>query len=399
MHTLLPVLALGCTHVGADATVRHGTGEHPGSGIDSGIQGGDSGQDSGGGADSGGGGKTLPDGELRGIWVTRWTYNSPDDVATIMANIAGAGFNTVFFQVRGTMDAYYDSAYEPWASRLSGTLGQDPGWDPLATAVSEGHANGLAVHAYINSFTLWSGTTPPPDTDPPHAYNAHPDWLAADSTGTPMALNSGYVFASPGNPEVRQRLADVARDIADQYEVDGIHLDYIRYPGADYSHDAVSETRYAADDLGLGWADWQREQVDEAVQGVSDAVDIPVTAAVWGIYEDEWGWNSSQGNIDYYQDSRAFVDRGLLDAIVPMIYWPVAEHEGDYTDFRVLIRDHVTHKGTGRVFAGIAADLGYDEVIECIEVAREEGADGVVLFDYSTGLSWLPRLARGAFAE
>ena len=90
--------------------------------------------------------------EMRGIWVTRWTYNNAEDVREIMNNVADAGFNAVFFQVRGQHDAYYRSTIEPWAARLTGTLGKDPGWDPLQLAIEVGHSRGLEVHAYINAF-------------------------------------------------------------------------------------------------------------------------------------------------------------------------------------------------------------------------------------------------------
>ena len=83
-------------------------------------------------------------GELRGVWVDRWTFSSASDVEDIMANAAAAGFNTVFFQIRGNADAYYHSQYEPWAKGLTGTLGQDPGWDPLEVAVASGHARRVA---------------------------------------------------------------------------------------------------------------------------------------------------------------------------------------------------------------------------------------------------------------
>jgi uncharacterized lipoprotein YddW (UPF0748 family) len=302
-------------------------------------------------------GPADPGGELRGIWVTRWTYSTAGDVAEIMSAIADAGFNTVFFQVRGRHDAYYASTIEPWAQRLSGT--------------------------------------------PSHAYLSNPEWLVADVEGTPMALNSSYVFASPGNPEVRARIAAVSADVASRYAVDGIHLDYIRYPGSGYSHDVESLYRWE----GAGepdWEQWQREQVTATVQGVSDAVDIPVTAAVWGIYENSFGWSGvSQGNQDYFQDSRAFLSTGALDANIPMIYWPVADEEGAHLDFRVLVRDHLDHASGRHVYAGISAapSLGQSGVIRCIEVAREEGAHGVVLFDYSQALPFFDTLKSSVFSE
>lgn len=337
-------------------------------------------------------------GELRGAWVTRWTFSSPEDVETIMSDLENAHFNAVFFQIRGNFDAFYDSSIEPWSSVLSGTLGRDPGWDPLAEAVERGHAHGLQVHAYMNTFPFWTGSTPPPSTDPQHAYNEHRDWLVADSSGTPMALNSSYVYASPGNAEVRLRVAQVAADIAGHYDVDGIHLDYIRYPDTNYSHDAASEAAF--DDSSLSWEDWQRAQVVETARAVHDAVDVPVTAAVWGIYQNIWGWSSaSEGYYEFYQDSSALLEEGVLDATLPMIYWPVTDTPGERLDFATLVADHQSRAHGRYIWAGIQAKLGQTEVEKCILASRAAGARGVVLFDYSNADTWMANLATGLFKE
>ncbi|MEW5960121.1 MAG: CotH kinase family protein, partial [Chloroflexota bacterium] len=123
--------------------------------------------------------------ERRAIWVTRYDWTGPPKIPTpqqideMVDKIAGAGFNTIFFQVRGTGDAYYTPGLEPWSARLTGsvgeTLGQDPGWDPLARMLDQAHAAGLEVHAYVNVYTAWlppveagDGTLWPPATQPPH---------------------------------------------------------------------------------------------------------------------------------------------------------------------------------------------------------------------------------------
>lgn len=392
-------------------------GSLDGGGSDGGSQDGGAVQDGGGAGDAGtsdggvGDGGAVAAQELRGLWLTRFEWPSlatdAESMDALMADIAAAGFNAVFFQVRGNHDAYYPSSLEPWASGLTGTLGQDPGWDPLAAAVAGAHAHGMQLHAYINVAPFWRGTEDPASVGVTHPYTDHPDWLVADSSGTPMALNSSYVYASPGVPSMRAWTAAVAEDIALRYDVDGIHLDYIRYPGSGYSHDATSESRYAIDTdasglwAGLSWGDWQREMVKDIVRQVRDAVDVPVTAAVWGIHTDEWGWGSvSEGDGDYYQDSRAFLSEGLTDANLPMAYWEVADTEGDRLDFRTLARDHVAHAAGRHVYMGIGIyDIGYEESVRCIEAAREEGAQGVVLFSWSSTSAHAAELAAGPFAE
>ncbi len=345
-------------------------------------------------------------GEARALWVTRWDYGDPGDVVTIMDRADAAGFNVVLFQVRGTFDAFYDSAHEPWASELSGTLGQDPGWDPLGTALDEGHARGLEVHAWLNTFPFWRGTSPPPACQPTHMYTQHPEWLVVDEWGDPMDLNSSYVFASPGNPAVRAHVAAVAADIVTHYAVDGIHMDYIRYPGPEYSHDDASLEAYADSGGALDYGDWQRAQVTATaaeIHAAIDAVDpdVLLTAAVWGIYEDVWDWWTSQGNVDYYQDSLAMVDEGALDVIVPMIYWPLTDPPGEYTDYRTLVEFFASSVPGEALWAGMKADYGnFEEIAAEIDVAREVGAGGVSIFAYSTLVEhdYFDDLGAGPFA-
>ncbi|MCB9778419.1 MAG: family 10 glycosylhydrolase [Alphaproteobacteria bacterium] len=413
------LLLLACTSSSPSDGTRNAPPGGDGGGSDDG--GADGGSDDGGsdggstdgtgtdGGDSDGGGDGPQ--ELRGVWLTRFEWASssatPDALSATMGDIADAGFNAVFFQVRGNFDAYYDSSLEPWASSLSGTLGQDPGWDPLAAAVQAAHDNGLQLHAYINVAPFWRGTSPPDSAGIAHAWSSHGDWVVADGSGTPMALNDSYVYASPGIPDVRARHAAVAADIASRYDVDGIHLDYIRYPGSQYSHDAVSEARFVQDTAstgelpGLSWGDWQREMIKDIVRRVSASVDVPVTAAVWGVHTDEWGWGGvSEGDGDYYQDSRAFLSEGLLDANIPMAYWPVTDVEGERLDFRVLTRDHVLHRSGRHVYMGIGTyDIGFEETVRCIEAARSEGADGVVVFSWTYIADHAAELRAGVFAE
>lgn len=397
MHAIMtPTLFLvGCTGVGGDAARQQAGAPEVGGALA------DSAADSGPGPAGDTGSSPPPEThavELRGIWITRWSWDSPGEIEAIMADVAASGFNAVFFQVRGTFDAYYDSRVEPWARRLTGTLGRNPGWDPLQTALDAGHLHGLDVHAYINTFPLWQGTIPPEPTEPSHALAVHPDWLVADAAGTPQALNDSYVFASPGNPAVRAHVRAVAADITRHYAVDGVHLDYIRYPGAQYSHDPVSEARWSMD--GGDWADWQRAQVVATAAGVSEAVDVPVTAAVWGVHTNVFGWSGvSEGAVEYHQDSFAFLEAGAVDANIPMIYWPVADDEGSRLDFRVLVREHVSNRHGRHVYAGAGGEsVDFDQLQRCIEVARQEGAQGVVIFDYTLYASDLIRLRDDVFA-
>ncbi|MGB3904254.1 MAG: family 10 glycosylhydrolase [Anaerolineae bacterium] len=339
----------------------------------------------------------TPTVEARALWVPRWSYSSEADVKAIVDKAGQANFNIIFFQVRGQADAYYQSQYEPWADRLSGTLGQDPGWDPLATAIEEAHAAGLELHAYVNVYTVWLGTTPPPgDTIPQHMYHRFNDlygneWVQWHQNGTPMELNSSYLTASPGHPAVSEHIIAACRDILQNYDVDGLHLDYIRYSSPYYSHDPVSEQRFQAVQP-VEWADWQRAQITEVVSRLYDEVmqlrpDASVSVAAWPVYQDKWGWVSYggikyDGYDGYYQDSRGWLQLGKMDALAPMLYGAAVQ---DHLDrFQILTQDFVNESHGRHIYAGIHA--GYDSFSEIqtrIDIARQAGAQGQAIFAYS----------------
>ncbi len=356
---------------------------------------------------------TPPEGpfEFRGVWVTRWDYKTESDLVSIMDKVHSWGFNAVMFQVRGNADAFYQSNVEPWAKELTGTLGKDPGWDPLATAVAEAHERGMELHAWTNTFTGWTGTTPPGETTPPHILFAHPEWRQADSSGKPMAFNNSYTWVSPGIPGVRQHVKSVVLDIVDGYDVDGIHFDYIRYAGPDYSHDTWSEDAYMMAkqaNAGLSYGDFQRDTlaafVDEAYKALGvKAPSVKVTASVWGIYQDNFGWGgTSEGYYDYYQDSHGWMGKGSLDAICPMIYWPLTAPKGGWTDFATLADDHLAAASGRHAYMGLNADYdSFDEIEAEIEYVRSIGAPGYVVFAYSTlnKKGYGPMLAGSVHAE
>lgn len=355
----------------------------------------------------------TPRGELRGVWVSRWQYSSANDLQAVVNDAVATNLNAIFLQVRGEADAFYDSSLEPWSRILSGTLGQNPGWDPLAELLTRAHAAGLQVHAWVNTFPAWQSATPPGNATPAHALNANPSWLCANQNGTPMAPGeSSYQFFSPGNPAVRAHIAAVLEDLAEKYDIDGLHLDYVRYPGPTYCHDAASVAEYdrlRAIDPTLAWAAFQRENVARTVQAVrARLLDVRpnavLTAATWGIYRNKWNWSSvSKGYDDYFQDAHGYIGRGLLDAIVPMTYWASTAVEGQRLDFAALTEDHVAAAAAaGRyAFAGISAEHDGTELLRQVQIARGKGARGVVFFEIGSLRSGghLTRLRQGPFSQ
>ncbi|RJQ54382.1 MAG: hypothetical protein C4521_05985 [Actinobacteria bacterium] len=347
--------------------------------------------------------------EGRGVWVTRWSYRGTkaggtEDIYRIMRNASEANMNIVYFQVRGTADAYYKSNYEPWAKRLSGTLGKDPGWDPLQTAIDAARRNGIKLHAWINAFTMWSGTTAPPVTSPLHIYY-NPGWKVASRYKRDgkwyfpdQRLNSSYIWASPGNSAVRNHIRNVIVDLVSNYEVDGVHLDRIRYPGPQYSWDYASREAYGRANAAYGAAHngatlprsvWQRRQVSAMVSSVYQGVketnpEVQVSAAAWGIYTNRWKWPGvSDGLRDYYQDSQSWTAAGVVDFLAPMTFWDL-DHIPRWS---TLVSDFVSHRSGRQIYPGIAAYMyrsNFNEIRREIAAGRNLGAAGFSFFDYTT---------------
>ena len=242
--------------------------------------------------------------ELRALWVTRWDFRTAEDIRIIAERAADANFNALFFQVRGNADALYRSQIEPWSALLSGgTLGEDPGWDPLELAINEAHARGLELHAWVNVYPAWLGETAPPSVTPEQMYNSFnslydQEWVMWNRHQEPMTLNKEYLWSNPGHFAVLEQIVAVGRDIVQRYYVDGLHLDNVRYASWEYSRDPITlaevEDAQAADPS-VDRKEWQRRQVNTLVARLRQAIDstkpgLLLSAAVWPVYKDIWEW-------------------------------------------------------------------------------------------------------------
>ena len=321
--------------------------------------------------------------EIRAIWVTRWDYKSAADVRSIIDNSIALGFNMILFQCRGNATAFYHSDIEPWAWELTGTapasLGADPGWDPLAVAASYARERGIELHAFINVYPGWHGMAPPP-LDAPQLYNTHRDWFVADNTGTTVPLNTNYLYLSPGIPAVQDYLFNIAMEIIENYDVAGLHLDHMRYPGAGYSYDAVSLQRFAEATGGgtpqtmpAEWSQWRREQVSALMRRIyqgahSRKPSIMVSVSTEGSY--------AGGRDTFFQDAYAWMKEGILDVSFKKTY---------NLNAAILVQwisDGLSNRGNRQFVA--AVDASDASVVQQLTGAiRSMGTDGIAFFSYA----------------
>jgi len=347
--------------------------------------------------------------EVRAVWVTRWDYRSAQDVEQILETIATTGFNRVYFQVRGAADAYYRSTIEPWAASLSGKLGKDPGWDPLAVAVDKAHELGIQLHAWLNICTAWKGRKPPGRSTPRHILRVHPEWRVAEERGRTMRYGPGYVFVNPAIDGFARHMRSVVAEIASFYSVDGLHFDYARYPSARASYDKIGMRLYKKarkKEKSLTRAEWQRERLTLLIGSLKEEArkvkpDIVVSAAVTGIYKDRWGWGEvTQGFVDFHQDSHRWARAGVVDELVPMIYWKPTRPPKGRTDFLTLAEDFECLANHVELIAGInVAAGGFDVLKNEVEIVRSRGYSGIAIFSWALlkERGWLNKLAKTIF--
>jgi uncharacterized lipoprotein YddW (UPF0748 family) len=382
----------------------------------------------------------APISEVRGLWVTRfdWTnYGQPAQksrIDAIVADAARAGFNLILFQVRGVADAFYQPGPEPWAQRVSGqSLGTppDPWWDPLAYFVDKAHQANIQLHAYINVYPVWS----PCDDEPPRTAPEHFYWkLIAEhglSGDKPNGLQwdrgggvscSAYLRATPASIFGDQQYLEVARYLANNYAIDGLHLDHIRYAGPNASCDPISAARSGVPCFTTPPANyssyqaWQRAQVNGTVGKFYDMIsaehpDLLLSAAVWPTYIDDWGWGYSEGYYDYYQDSQGWIQGGYIDALMPMIYSSSDSNpDPNKQTFRLerwqlLAQDYQQNSGGRFVIAGVGSNhySTFAGIEERINAARQLGTAGHAIFSYgglkNQAQDYFALLAAGPYAE
>ncbi len=326
--------------------------------------------------------------EVRAVWLTTlqgldWpppafagdVEAQKQSLRGILDNLRRMHFTTVMFQVRSRGNAMYRSEREPWAGELTGTPGKDPGWDPLEFAVEEAHARGLEIHAWFNVCRLWTGGAPPPRTAPEHLCHAHPEWV--------KPFKDEY-WLDPGIPNARRYTAQLCEDLIRRYDIDGLHLDYIRYPDASFD-DAATYARYGG---GKEKGGWRRDNISELVKDIYRAAVslkpwISVGSAPIGIYRNLPAAKGWQGYYSVSQDARRWLREGYHDYVAPQIYWGLRSR-GSAIDFEALVRDWMRGSSGRHVYVGIAAYRPEVSkyIEEHVDACRREGAEGCCFFRY-----------------
>jgi uncharacterized lipoprotein YddW (UPF0748 family) len=339
--------------------------------------------------------------EVRGVWIVRTALVSPEAVDKVVDDAASAGLNALFVQVRGRGDSFYRSSLAPRSPLLER---QPKDFDPLRRLLVRARMRRLQVHAWVNVLLAAHFGQPLPRG---HVLEKHPDWAMVPKSVATAALVArgerrleliasagrsegdveGY-YLSPSYPGVAAHLEDVVREIVRAYPVDGLHLDFIRYPGPsfDYSRAALEGFRRSAGaaDLLAGpsqhptaWDAWRRQVLTALTTRLADAArrERPGLVLSAAVAPDE-----AQAVNNKFQDWPAWVQAGVVAALCPMTYTP------DSRLFTQQLEAMRERNGAGHpMWAGIGAyRLDVAGIVEKVTLARRAGAQGVVLFSHES---------------
>ena len=331
--------------------------------------------------------------EFRGAWVAS-VYNldwpsSPglsakeqkNELLAILDRAAELKLNAIVLQVRPQCDALYASQREPWSSFLTGRMGEDPGYDPLAFAVEEAHSRGLELHAWFNPFRALASAGK--ETSSNHVTKTHPEWVRRYSK---------QLWLDPGEPAARDHSLEVMLDVVRRYDIDAIHMDDYFYPypspeGEDFPDDA-SFLRYTEKGGRLDRDNWRRDNINRFIEQLYTRVKetkntVKVGISPFGIWRP--GVPATiQANLDsfanIYADSRLWLREGWCDYFSPQLYWSI---EPPKQSFQTLLNWWADQNARGRhLWAGMATErIGANrpalEIINQITLTRRlDGSKG-----------------------
>jgi uncharacterized lipoprotein YddW (UPF0748 family) len=345
--------------------------------------------------------------EIRAIWLDRGTIvraGSKRRLEVIFDQLDAAGINTVFLETVNASYPIYPSRIAPTQNPLTRR------WDPLEAAVELAHEREMEVHAWLWVFAagnqLHNALLNLPSDYLGPVLNGQPDWAAYDNQGNRIPRGQTKPFFDPAHPQVRSYLLRVVDEIITNYDVDGIHLDYIRYPFQDpaadrtYGYGRVAREVFAAisgvDPVNLSprvdflqprasqqqqrdqWERWTAFRIQQVTGFVAETrqlmqrtrPELVLSAAVFAQPEHE-----RQQKIQ--QDWGDWAERGLVDWIVLMSY------AQDTNRFEELIHPWVIENDyrPTLVIPGIRLlNLPEAAAIDQLQALRDLPAPGYALF-------------------
>lgn len=275
------------------------------------------------------------DEEMRAVWIsTVYSADFPSSLNDAEAQktefiekldqAQALGLNTVVVQIRPKGDAFYKSELNPWSAVLTGTQGQDPGYDPMAFMIEEAHKRGMEFHAWMNPYRITTSGTDLAALSADNMARQHPDWI--------LTYNNAMYY-NPAKEEVKQYIIDTVAEVVENYDVDAIHFDDYFYPsnypipeGENRDGATANARRDDVNDL--------VRRVHQKIKSIDDSVAFGISPmGIWKNNTSDAEGSETSGTEGYYSvfgDAKKWIEEGWVDYIVPQIYWETGNQHADY---------------------------------------------------------------------
>lgn len=336
-------------------------------------------------------GRVAVHAEVRATWLARDALTSKDTLAQAMDRAAAHHFNVVFVNA-------WSRGYPLWRSQVfSNETGLliDPTYssrDILAEAVAEGHRNGLQVFAWFEYGFVggWTGYLPG-TSGKGKIFDAHPDWVAQQQDGTQIDGSSFY-WMTHTRPEVQAFLINLAREVVTNYDLDGIELDRIRYPGLAYGYDAYTKALYATEHNGQQppantadsqWLRWRADKLNAFHAAAYDAIKALNPRFIVANAPSAYSSSAYSAYNSFCQDWAWWVNSNKVDMIELQSYVSTASAFSNILRFaRTQVQD------ASRITPSFALRpnntwIAYPEILKFVDVTRSNGFGGQAVWYYT----------------
>lgn len=327
--------------------------------------------------------EAQPKREVRAVWLTvnhnlDWPQKPAStpteirqqkaDLDRMLDRMKKANINLVFFQTRIRGNVVYHSKIEPYTELIkSKSCPSD--FDALEYAIQACHKRGMEIHAWFVVYPLGKNNSR----------------ISRDlsKSGAVIKYKNEY-YINPGHPKTTPYLVKLLREMTENYDIDGVHFDYIRYPdGAAAFPDSEEYKRYGK---GESLEVWRRKNINSFVYEAYNAVkaikpQVAVSSSVVGMYDflpdvSKKHWTALHS---VYQDPADWVQKGKHDFIVPMLY-------NRDKMFFPFVKDWILRCGRDRIIPGLGIymirEAGWkaDVITAQIDSLRNIGINGCAFF-------------------
>lgn len=325
--------------------------------------------------------------EFRGAWIATvenidWPSKaglSVDEQKKEMRHILDQlklyRINAALFQARPEGDAMYPSKHEPWSRFLSGTQGQDPGYDPLAFFLEEAHNRGIEAHVWLNPYRAKANKASA--VVAPHAAVTAKEYVYE---------YRNLAWMDPGAQVIEDKTYNVVMDMVERYDIDGVHIDDYFYPYPDQTPfpDDKTYADYQKKGGTLARDDWRRDNVNRLMKRIYTGIKshkpyVEFGISPFGIYRP--GQPEGVKGLDQYNalyaDPKKWVEEKWVDYIAPQLYWAIASKDQPYEKlldwWSNLSSERYTYGGHSTTHVAVEGDAYWppEEIIEQTKITRK----------------------------